>query len=38
MIWRVVIAILLFLISLAGLLFAGNRLLDLFDKIFDNNM
>jgi len=36
MIWRVVIGVILFFISIAGLLFAGNRLLDLFDKIFDN--
>jgi len=37
MIWNVVIAVILFLISVAGLLFVGNQLLDLFEKIFDNN-
>jgi hypothetical protein len=37
MIWRILIAALVFLISIAGLLLTGNRLLDLFNKIFEKN-
>jgi len=37
MIWRIVIAVILFFASVAGLLIAGNRLLDFIDKIFDNH-
>jgi NADH:ubiquinone oxidoreductase subunit K len=34
--WRIIIAVILFIISIAGILFTGNILLDFLDKIFDN--
>jgi len=36
--WSFIIAFILFIISIAGLLYTGNILLDFLDKIFDNHL
>jgi len=35
MTWRIIIAVILFIISVAGILFTGSLLLKLIDEIFD---
>jgi hypothetical protein len=35
--WNILIAILLFIISITGILYVGNMLIDILEKIFDIN-